>query len=424
MRNIKGFTYILLLCLLLSFSVVPAFGAADETRSIIADSQKRVISVSHRGNTAAFPANSVEAISSAAALGADCVSVSVGKTSDGKFVLCEDVTLSNVCETSAASLSGITLAELKKCRLYDNYGALTEIYPVTLGEALEAIDGSVYLILDIKYEDIESVCAVLSEYGALSEVSLRCKVKSSEIKKLGDYGADIIGIYGGNIVWDSINHINRLSSAGMTMAEYRTKNYFNVCYGSIVGDNFSAEGKARAVAAAYDPEMCGKRTDDSKGWNELIKNGFTVIETNNIAGLCAYISSSETQREALYALADSVREKDFSAYSELSIKNISDALSYADEVLEGRAKSLAEYEEAYSSLLLSLNGKMIAEGKQEAKGALNITAGKVVIVLIIGAAFLAVQIFIERLKKEKKTQTEEDFNGSKTEIVDNEGEEA
>ena len=419
MRKIKIISYILLLCLMLSVTAVPAFGAAEEVRGIMADSAGRVVAVSHRGDTVLYPANSLEAIKAASENGADAVSVAVNKTSDGKFVLCEDVTLSNVCETTSASLGDISLDELKKCRLYNCYGEPTEIYPVSLGEALEALDGSTYLILDIKYEDMEAVCRILEEYGAYSYVSLRCRVKVSEIKSFSSLEADVIGVYTGNIVWNSIGHINKLSEAGMMMAEYRTKNYFNVCYGTFVGDNFSAEGKARAVAAAYDPDLCGKRTDDTNGWNELIKNGFTVIETNNAASLSEYINTSETVRESLAALTDKVKKTDFSAYSEVSRKNISAALSFAEEVLEGRAKSLAEYEKAYSSLAQSLNSKMIADGKEQAKGALNITAGKVIAAIAIGAAFIAVQIFIERLKKEKNTETEEKNNGNETEKLDN-----
>ncbi len=419
MRKTKGLIYILLLCMLLSIATFSSSATAEDTRTLIADSEERVIAISHRGETSLFPANSLEAIQKAAYNGADAVSVAVNKTADGKFVLCEDVTLSNICETTSSSLSEITLEELKKCRLYNNYGEPTEFYPVTLAEALESLDGGVYLILDIKYEDIDGICGILEEYNALSHVSLRCEVKSSQADKLSDCEADVISIYDGNIVWESINHIDRFSEAGMTMVEYRTKNYFNVCYGTIVGDNFSADGKARAVAAAYDPEFCGKRSDDTNGWNELIKNGFTVIETNNIEGLSYYINSSVSQRDSLSLLVGEVEEIDFSAYSDISRKNISDALSYANEVLDGRAKSLAEYEEAYSLLKYSVNNKMIADGKQETKGALNITAGKIIVVVLVGAAFIAVQIFIEKLKKEKATDKEEITDGNKTESVDN-----
>ena len=419
MRKIKVISYILLLCLLFRLAVLPSSAAAEEARDIIADPEGRVVAVSHRGDTVQFPANSLKAIEAAFLQGADAVSVAVNKTGDGKFVLCEDTTLSNICEATVASLGEITLDELKSCRLYDCYGAPTDIYPVSLSEALELLGDSIYLILDVKYEDIGDVCGILEKYGAYSYVSLRCKVKGSEIKNLSSYGADVIGVYTGNIIWNSIGHINKLSEAGMMMAEYRTKNYFNVCYGTIVGDNFSADGKARAAAAAYDPDLCGKRTDDTNGWNELIKNGFTVIETNNVASLSEYISTSETVRESLADFVSDVKKEDFSAYSEVSRKNIASALSFAEEVLEGRAKSLAEYEKAYSSLAQSLNSKMIADGKEQAKGALNITAGKLIAAILIGAAFIAVQIFIESLKKEKNTETEENNNGNKTESMDN-----
>ena len=93
-------------------------------------------------------------------------------------------------------------------------------------------------------------------------------------------------------------------------------------------------------------------------------------------------------------------------------------------MLGGRAKSLAEYEAAYSSLNYSLGSKMIAEGKQETKGALNITAGKIAVAVLVGAAFLAAQIFIENLKKNKDKETEENYNGNKTEVMDNESKKA
>ena len=44
--------------------------------------------------------------------------------------------------------------------------------------------------------------------------------------------------------------------------------------------------------------------------------------------------------------------------------------------------------------------------------------------MLIGAAFIAVQIFIEKLKKEKNTETEETDNGNKTEGMDNKSKEA
>ena len=141
--------------------------------------------------------------------------------------------------------------------------------------------------------------------------------------------------------------------------------------------------------------------------------------TNNIKGLVAYIASSESVRESLADFVSDVKKEDFSAYSEVSRKNIASALSLAEEALEGRRKSLAEYEKAYSSLAQSLNSKMIADGKEEAKGALNITVGKLIAAILIGAAFIAVQIFIESLKKEKNTEMEENKDGNKTESMDN-----
>lgn len=381
---------------------VCAYGAdAEATRALLQDEKGRVIAVSHRGDTSLYPANTVEAIMSAAEKGADAVSVAVSLTKDGVPVLCESISLGNICETDKSVIGDIAADEFLSERLYDSFGRLTEIKPVSLEGALEKIGGKVYLILDIAPENLDAVYDVIKKTESFGIVSVRMKLSASKISEISKEGLDVIGIYTGNIIWNSISHINKLSEIGMSAAEYRTKNHFNVCYGTMVGDNFSADGKIRASAAAYDAELCGKRSDSAEGWDALIDDGFTVIETNNIEALCGYIKMCETQRQTLGSVILKAENTELDGYSVLSRDNLTAAVNKGKSLLGGRAVSLSALQKVHSDIIYCLENKRVSDGKEETKGAINVTAGNVTVFVLTGAAILAAQVFVDKKKKAK-----------------------
>lgn len=402
MRKLRNIAYIFFLCFFAVALSVTALGTdAQDIRSLIENETGRVVAVSRRGDTSLYPANSLEAIISAREKGADAVSVAVSRTED-EYVLCESGSLVNVCDTDFASTEEAFYSELKECRLYDSAGILTDCRVISLRDALDELDGSVYLILDIDWESRDDVYEIVKNADALSYISLRADVTAEKAAQWSAGRIDVISVYKGNIIWNSAGHISKASEAGMTMAEYRTKNYFNVCYGTLVGDSFSADGNARALAACYNSDLCGKRADSPDGWDQLIDDGFTVIETNNIEGLVSYVERTQKARKALEKALEKAEKADFSSFSAASIDNIGNATENARAVISGRASSLDKTEKAYSDLLFSMSDKRMADGKAEAKGELNVTAGKIIAVVFVGTAILTAQIFIEKKRKNKE----------------------
>ncbi|MBR2418808.1 MAG: hypothetical protein IKB12_09270, partial [Clostridia bacterium] len=212
---------------------------------------------------------------------------------------------------------------------------------------------------------------------------------------------NVIGIYSGNIIWNAVSHIENLSEVS-SIVHYESKNYFNVMYGSFVADRFSAEGKARALAPAYDRELCGQREDNASGWNELVEKGFSVIETNNIASLVKYIERSDELNASLKKLAEKAEKTELSAYSGVSADNLQKALQRAKSELQKGFSSVGELESANSQLLLAMNRLNLSDGYENQKGALNITAGKVIAAVLVGAAILAGQIYVHKMQQEKR----------------------
>ncbi|MBQ1995689.1 MAG: hypothetical protein II237_05815, partial [Clostridia bacterium] len=355
------------------FSCFSAFAVTAEEALTV---KNKIIAVSYRGDTENYPENSLEAILSAKEIGADMVSVSVTKTKDNTLILAENENIRNFCNAEADTISDTEWAQLENCRLYDNSGKLTDCKIATLPEALEKSE-DIILILDISAEDKDFVYGVVEAYDASDRVFLRFKEKSNDIVEWVNSKAtkpNVIGIYSGNIIWNAISHIENLSEV-CSIVQYQSKNYFNVMYGSWVGDRFSAEGKARALAPAYDKELCGQREDNASGWNELIENGFSVIETNNIASLAEYAERADELNESLRKLTEKAENTDLSAYSDVSADNLQKALKRANEELQSNVSSVGELESASSQLLLAMNRLNLSDSTESQKGALNITAG-------------------------------------------------
>lgn len=392
----------LAVALILIFSIGFVF-SAFATETDINDNIKDIITVSYRGDTANYPENSVEAILSAKEAGADMVSVGVQKTKD-VLILAEDENIGNFCNSEAESISASYWdQDLESCYLYDNSGKLTECKVASLYDALMAAE-DIILILDIAPEDKDTVYDVVQYYNATDRVIFRFEESPEDIVKWvesKEVKPDVIGIYSGNIVWNAISHIEKLSDCS-SIVQYQSKNYFNVMYGNFVAKRYSADGRARALAPTYDKDLCGQRDDNASGWNELIEKGFSVIETNNIKSLVEYAGRAEELQEGLENLMKRAEETDFIQYSDVSSDNLKKALKRAEEELSKPVSSVGQLEKVSSELLLSMNRLNLSDGHESQKGALNITAGKIIATVLVGAAILASQIFVHKMQKEKR----------------------
>ena len=406
---IKTFFFTSLIAVLV-FNAIFVCGAASEKKSPYKHLQRigtDIMSVSYRGDTAFYPENSLEGINSAHKKGADMVSVNIEKTADGVFILCEDESLNNICETSATNVREIKFSVIEKCFLYDNSGNLTNCRFATAEEVIKKTEKSLFLIFDFNWDDREEIYELIKENDALERVFLRTKQGSKSICSWVSTKQEkpfVIGVYDGGIIFNAISHINNLSETGMPLVQYQSKNYFNVMYGSFVYKNFSSEGKAAAIAPVYQPDLCGQRSDSQSGWDELIDKGFSVIETNNIEAFEDYLKSRKDVLENLEILKNKADAIDKSVYSYVSVENLNSSLSKAEVVLSGAESSLAEMQNVYSQLINSMNSLMVKSGDDTQKGALNVTAGKIIAAVLVTAGILSGEIFIHKMHvKRRKT---------------------
>lgn len=133
---------------------------------------------SHRGNTQkgiieGIPENSLRAIDYAIIAGAEIVEIDVRSTLDGVLVLMHDKTIDRTTSGSG-TLSSISYEQLKKYRLKDAEGNVTEEIVPTLEEVLKRGKGKIYFNLDIANKDIpaKKIVSLLQSLNMVDEALL------------------------------------------------------------------------------------------------------------------------------------------------------------------------------------------------------------------------------------------------------------
>ena len=150
----------------------------NEKKQALNDPNGRFMVWSHRGDTARYPQNSIEAIISACMMGVDVCEVDVRVSKDGIPVLVHDETLTKTTNFSdmagktvngmtlptSAYVSDWTLAELRYLRLKAGAGgtgaAVTDYLIPTLEEAVIVAKGRMFLYcdkLELEYDSTNKV---------------------------------------------------------------------------------------------------------------------------------------------------------------------------------------------------------------------------------------------------------------------------
>ncbi len=406
--NKKFTSYILIVAVIICSTFFSA-GALFEKEIAVGkfySAEQKLLCISHRGDTENYPENSLEGIKSALKMGADFVSVNVEKTADGVFYLCESESLGNICNASYDSLSQANSSEADSFKLYDIFGKETKFTLTSLVELIKNTDSEDGIILDVKPEDKDAVYSVLSEHSALDRMILRVKESSSQLIKWAQSKNEkvyVIGVYGGNIIFSTVSAVRNMTKAEMPAVQYQSKNYFNVAYGEFFANRYLTTENARAIAVTYSPDLCGQRGDGSDCWNELIKKGYSVIETNNVESFVEYRNETVKLEKTIAELLEKAFYVDPAKYSEVSLSNLEKAKLNCETIASGVVLfSLDEAQQAYSQLLFALEDMKISSGEVDTRGALNVTAGKIIATLLVGAALLAGQIYVFKMRRKSR----------------------
>ena len=151
---------------------------------INAPSSKYVVVACHRGDWRNWPENSIPAIESVIAMGADIVELDVRMTADSVLVLCHDSDVKRTTNFSkvfrsepgkSARVADLTLAEIKSLSLQRMHraAAIDTLRMPTLREALACTKDRICVNIDKGYDYYDEVLSITEELGVTGQVLIK-----------------------------------------------------------------------------------------------------------------------------------------------------------------------------------------------------------------------------------------------------------
>ena len=164
----------------------------DLIRSWLSSSdRKRVFSAMHRGDCRNYPENSLDAVRSCIALGAEIVELDIKRTKDGRFVVIHDRTLDRTTN-GKGEVSTFTFEEIRRLRLRERQGGegsrITSSRVPSLEEVLALAHGKVLVNIDNIMEYPREIIEAIVRAGAVRDVIVKARFSPDEAKRaLGPY---------------------------------------------------------------------------------------------------------------------------------------------------------------------------------------------------------------------------------------------
>ncbi len=133
-------------------------------KAFFAPDASKVLVASHRAAHNFAPENSLLAVKNAIKEGIDIIEIDVKTSSDGVVMLMHDGTI-NRTTNGTGKLESYTFDELRKLRLKNGDGTLSEHQIPTLEEVFQIAKGKILIDLDLKLDNIEPVVAEVQKSG-------------------------------------------------------------------------------------------------------------------------------------------------------------------------------------------------------------------------------------------------------------------
>ena len=263
---------------------------------LLDNTDSTVLVAAHRADWRNAPANSIEAMESAIAMGVDILEIDVRRTSDGVLILMHNPTLSRTTN-GFGFISMTPYSRISKLRLRDKDGNLTNCRVPLLEDALRCAKGRVMLNLDKAFSYVDEVLRIAAETGTLDHLILKGKGSPEDVlKALGEYRDSVI--YMPMVSLNDNMCIRRTLDAyigiGAPVYEFSLRS-------DVPGEVMASMDLVRAESRIWLNPLSEKKsamhgdetslTDEEGGYGYLIDNlGAGVLQTDRPKELIDYLS--------------------------------------------------------------------------------------------------------------------------------------
>lgn len=394
--------FILCMMLIISVSVFSPLSASAKENSMMSD---KVFAISRGGDTTLFPENSLEAINALESLNFDAVSATVRMTKDCEFILFENETTKGVCVDKDGNETDFVINEsdykntLSKLYLSLN-GKKTDCKITLLNDALNEIDEDIIFILDVPGEILDKVYESVKNHDAFNRIYFRVRdFSNKDAEKWAEKYAvtpAIISRYKGNVIFSAISTYKNAEKNKYEFCEFSVKNRYGVIYSNFFTKRFN---NTKALSPVYDKDLCGQRPDTVLGWENLLKSGYSAIETGNAREFSQYLSILDSSYEKLNGSLNEAEKINLDKFTSQSADNFSKALNQCKKITDSKkATSSDEINSAVEKLKLAENELTLLNGENKNE---SITPIKIFWIIFAIALFASSQIYLCK-KRDKK----------------------
>ncbi len=362
----------------------------------------KVFAISRGGDTSVFPENSIEAIKSVYTLGFDAFSSTVRKTADGEFVLFENETTNGVCVDSNGADINVKIADTKYDTLKSYYLLSTDNpafktktteHIALLDDVLKETDGKLVMIIDAEEAILNEIYDKVYELGFLNNVIFRCrKMKNEDLLNWANKQTvipDVIPAYKGNVIFSAVSTYNFAEENKTKFCEFSVKNRYGVIYSQFFANRFNY---SLALAPVYDKDLCGQRPDTVLGWENLLKLGYSAIETGNAREFSEYLSLINSSYARLSQTISQLNHVNFDNFA-VSYTEFSKRLDEAKAILDSKHATCSdEINTAIENMEIASNELVKADGEKST----GITPMKIFWIIFAVALFVSSQIYLKK----------------------------
>ncbi|MCR4925687.1 MAG: glycerophosphodiester phosphodiesterase family protein [Clostridiales bacterium] len=395
MKKVKTIITILLVFILLCVSSLNIF-AGQEPKNANAFENKELVCAANKGDFSEYPECSLPAIKSAYEIGAKIVCVNLQKTKDNIFVVMEDASLERTVLNENGDFSGnvsdYTYEEISKGFLKNNDSTKSDLKVPTLEQALEAVaDGCFLMIKNANeiYKQLPQTDKLIFRFENLKTKEIRNIIESYNYN---ENSPAFCFTYKGSIVFPALSRAKLTASTPFaSIIEFTSRNVNSIVFSEFLGDKIDNIGTV-TVADMTDYKKCGKRVDDSVGYDELVRAGYDVIITNHAKAMCNYIEDIEVAKKELeVTLKEAQKKYDNENCTADTKKKLLWAMEESREAL-----ALSEIHTAINNIEDAEKNLVYSDNKQN-----FVTPVRVALVVLVGGIFAFIDVIL--YKKPKKS---------------------
>lgn len=261
-------------------------------------SGKIVLVAAHRGDWRNHPENSIGALQSAIEMGADIAEFDLKRSKDGHLIIMHDRTIDRTTNGKGRP-EDYTLAELRKFRLKNGLGRVTNNLIPTFEEYLDIAKGRIIMDVDKGYEYFPEVISLLKKKEMIGQALINVDDNSTLDQVEAKYGKVAEDLW----LMPIVDYKDSAKARLLVESYLRHK---NTIYQPVWSDDrmiatadfqqLRKDGYAvwlnslwPSLNGGHDDDLAIEQGDEAKSWGWLIDRGATIIQTDRPLPLLGYL---------------------------------------------------------------------------------------------------------------------------------------